>query len=135
MKQYYILSGIDNGIFVYHNVENKFTHDKNVSYLIYNVLKAINIVKNDDMNVFIYEHNPADKSCDLIIIQNKNKDELEDFDKDNLEDIFEQINKYVINNEILTIELDNDNYKTSIKSYTYNKHDKLVIDKIEYIVN
>lgn len=134
MKQYYILSGIDNGIFVYHNVEDKSTHDKNVSYLVYNVLRDINIVKNDDMNVFIYEHDLTDKSCDLIIIQNKNKHEFEDFDKDNLENIFAQLTVHLINNDILTIELDNNNYKTSLKSFNYNTLDKLIIESLEYMV-
>lgn len=133
MKDYYILSGIDNGIFVYHNVEDKSTHDKNISYLVYNVLRNINIVKNEEMNVFIYEHNLLDNTCDLIIIQNKNKNEFEDFDKDNLENIFGELSELIFNNNVLTVQLDNSNYKTSLKSFNYNKENKLVIENIEYM--
>jgi hypothetical protein len=134
MKDYFILSCIENGIFVYHNIEDSEQHDKGISYFIYHVLRNNNFIKNDDMNVFIYEHNIVKKTCDLIILQNTQKSELEDFDKENLENTINEIIEKVGNNsDMLTVSFNNNNFSTSLKPFVYDLHNKLIIDTIEYI--
>jgi hypothetical protein len=134
MKDYFILSCIDNGIFVYYNIEDAEQHDKGISYFIYHVLRNNNLIKNDDMNVFIYEHNIVKKTCDLIILQNTKKSELEDFDKENLENIMNEIIEKVGNNsDMFTVSFNNNNFTTSLKPFVYDICNKLTIDTIEYI--
>jgi len=135
MQDYFLLSRIDNGIFVYHNIIDTTSDDKGISYFIYHVLKSNNIIDNDNVNVFIYEHDIIKKTCDLIILQNKEKGELEEFDKENLENIFNEIIENIVNNNnnTVTISYDNNNYTTTYKEFTFNKDDKLVLDTIEYI--
>jgi hypothetical protein len=180
MNDYFILSRIENGIFIYHSVDcnsevtnndldtpkdtvdtpkdtvdtpkdtvdtpkdtldtptNKTENDKEISYFLYNVLKNNNIVDNVDVNVFIYDHNILKKTCDLIIIQDNKKGELEDFDKENLETIFNDILKNIENinknnNNMLVVTYSNNNYKTTLKPFNYNLDVKIVIDTIEYV--
>jgi galactose-1-phosphate uridylyltransferase len=173
MNDYFILSRIENGIFIYHNVycnneattneldtpkdtldtpkdtldtpkdtldtpTNKTENDKGITYFLYHVLKNNNIIDSEDVNVLIYEHNIVKNTCDLIILQDKNKSELEEFDKENLETIFYDIIKNIesINansNNMLSVSYSNNNYNTSFKPFNCNFDGKIVIDTIEYI--
>lgn len=138
MYEFFILSRIDNGIFVYHNIDGNISNDKGISYFIYNVLKNNNIIDNDDINVFIYEHNAEKNNCNLIIIQNKNKGDLEDFDKENLENVFNEIIENISKaedtpNSMLSVCYENNNFITSFKPFIFNLDDKIILDTIEYI--
>ena len=144
MYQFFILSRIENGIFIYHNVDDTTINDRGVSYFIYHVLKNNNIIHSDDVNIFIYEHNLVNKTFDLITLQSKNKGELEEFDKENLENIFyeiiENIGNHVNsninsenNNNMLVVSYENNNFTTLFKPFVLNLDEKIVIDTIEYI--
>jgi hypothetical protein len=160
MYDFFILSRIENGIFVYHNVDydgdktldlskdpsedaskdkvDLPKNDKGITYFLYHVLKNNNIVDSEDVNVLIYEHNIVKNTCDLIILQDKNKSELEEFDKENLESIFYDIIKNietikVNSNNMLSVSYSNNNYNTSFKPFNCNFDGKIVIDTIEYI--
>ena len=134
MRDYLLLSRIENGIFVYHSVIDVTSYDKGISYFVYHVLKKNNIINNENVNVFIYEHDKTKKTWDLIIIQNKEKGELEDFDKDNLQSILNEINENVIkNNETLVISYNNGDYTIGYKPFILDIEDKIILDTIEYI--
>jgi hypothetical protein len=138
MYDFFILSRIENGIFVYHNIDDAISHDKGISYFLYNVLKNINIIDNDEVNIFIYEHNFIKKTCELIILQNKNKGDLEDFDKENLENIFNEIIKNINSsndstNNMFVVSYENKNFTTSFAPFTFNSEEPIVLDTIEYI--
>jgi hypothetical protein len=135
MQDYLLLSRIENGIFVYHSVSDATSYDKGITYFLYHILKNNNIINNENVNVFIYDHDTIKKTWNLIIIQNKEKGELEDFDKDNLQSILNEINEYVIkNNDTLVISYNNnDNYTIGYKPFILDIEDKIILDTIEYI--
>jgi len=134
MHDYLLLSRIENGIFVYHSISDVTSYDKGISYFIYHVLKNNNMINNENENVFIYEHDTSKKTWDLIIIQNKEKGDLEEFDKNNLESIFNEITENVLkNNDTFVISYNNDNYTTSYKPFILDNQDKIILDTIEYI--
>ena len=133
MHDYLLLSRIKNGIFVYHSISDTTSYDKGISYFVYHVLKNNNIIDNDDVNVFIYEHDITKKTWDLIIIQNKEKGDLEEFDKENLENIFNEITENVLKNNDTLVVSYNDNYTIAYKTFFLDNHDKIILDTIEYI--
>jgi|LakMenEpi03Aug12_release.lakeMendotaPanAssembly.Ray.scaffolds.fasta_scaffold349316_1 hypothetical protein len=134
MQDYLLLSRIENGIFVYHSISDTTSYDKGVSYFVYHILKNNNMIDNDNVNLFIYDHDITKKTWELIIIQNKEKGDLEEFDKDNLESIFNEITNNVLkNNQTLVIAYNNDNYTIGYKPFILDNEDKIILDTIEYI--
>lgn len=139
MEDYVFLGSVSNGLFFFHNLEN-VEHDRRITYNLYKILENNGIITNPDTNLIVYERskNTEDEyEWTTIIVQNNKKDKMEDFDKDNLEQLFpilvDNIKK-VTDGKIATISY-NDNY--------YNRENKeielpnvgtiIIISAIEHV--
>lgn len=139
MEDYVFLGSVSNGLFFFHNLEN-VELDRRITYNLYKILENNGIITNPDTNLIVYEKskNTEDEyEWTTIIVQSNKKDKMEDFDKDNLEQLFpilvDNIKK-VTDGKIATISY-NDNY--------YNRENKeielpnvgtiIIISAIEHV--
>ena len=136
MQDFYIINRVQNGIFVYFNINNE-PGDKGPFYFLYNILKSINIISSIDDNLFIYEHKTNDNNdiWNLIAIQSKEKEELEHFDKDNLESVFfDSITNINKDDDSLVIQYNDNNYTSHFKKINFENIKNISLQSIEHII-
>jgi hypothetical protein len=136
MQDFYIINRVQNGIFVYFNITDEPT-DKGPFYFLYNILKSIHIISSEDDNLFIYEHKTSENNevWNLIAIQSKEKEELEQFDKDNLENVFiESIANINKDDDSLVIQYNDNNYTSHFKKINFENIKNISLESIEHII-
>lgn len=136
MQDFYIINRVQNGIFVYFNIMDEPT-DRGPFYFLYNILKSIDIISSENDNLFIYEHKTTDNDevWNLIAIQSKEKEELEQFDKENLENVFiESIANINKDDDSLVIQYNDNNYTSQFKKINFENIKKISLESIEHII-
>jgi hypothetical protein len=131
-EQFILLGNIENTLFFYNEVKSA-NLDKLATFEIFNVLKRHNMLDPTNDVLILYQKN-LDGTYTCYSLQHNSKLELEDFDRNDLEQVFNNTVTSLTTKEYLVIELKDKDYSICNKTIEFNNMEPVYLSNLENVL-